>query len=82
MKEKIKTTSFWLEISGVLVIVADAISTAFGLNLYSEVLKTCLMTLGSILVVIGVITKKNVADDKTSTKEELLDEFDIDENEK
>ena len=78
MKEKIKTTSFWLEIIGVVMIVVDTICGILGVNPYSGVVEVILMSLGSILVLIGVVTKKSVKDDKSYSKEELLEDFEID----
>lgn len=77
MKEKIKTTSFWLEMSGVILVVIDTISTLFNLNLYSQVVQSIFMSMGSILVVVGVITKKNSNDKDEVSKEELLEDFEM-----
>ena len=77
MKEKIKTTSFWLEMSGVILVVIDTISTLFNLNLYSQVVQSIFMSMGSILVVVGVITKRNSNDKDEVSKEELLEDFEI-----
>lgn len=75
MKERIKTTSFWLGLSGVLVIMFECISKIFSFSIGSEVVQDICFTIGSVLVVLGFITKKNVSDKTETSKQELLDEF-------
>ena len=72
MKEKIKTTSFWLGLSGLLVIILDCFSKIFEINIVSGVVEDVIITISSMLVLLGIITKKNVNDGAESTKEELL----------
>lgn len=75
MKEKFKTTSFWLGISGALVIIADCISKIFNINILSGYIDDIVITICSVLVLLGIVTKKNVGDSKDSSKEELLYEL-------
>ena len=78
--QKFKTTTFWLGLCGAIVIVLDAISNAFGINLYSKEIESIIMSICSALVMLGIITKKNTNDEKESSKEELLEEIDVDNN--
>ena len=75
MKKKFRTTTFWLGLSGAIVIVLETISSAFGINLYSKEIESIIMSICSALVMLGIITKKNVGDDEVS-KDTLLDEID------
>ena len=75
MKEKIKTTSFWLGLSGALVLIADCVSDIFGIAMFSDKVESVVITICSVLVLLGIITKKNVGDSAESTTEELLYEI-------
>lgn len=74
MKKKIRTTTFWLGLSGAIVIVLETISSAFGINLYSKEIESIIMSICSALVMLGIITKKNVGDE-TVSKDTLLEEI-------
>ena len=82
MKNKIKTTSFWLEIIGVIMVIIETISSTFNLNLYSNTIQSLLMVVGSLLVILGVVTKKNVNDEVVYSKDDLLDDFEVNDDEK
>ena len=75
MKDKIKTTSFWLSLSGALVIIADCVSKIFNLNVFSGYVKDVVIAICSVLVLLGIVTKKDVKDLSDSSKEELLYEL-------
>lgn len=78
MKNKIRTTSFWLGLSGAIVIILETISNILGLNLYSKEIESIILSICSALVMVGIITKKNVTDEKESTSEDLLEEINKD----
>lgn len=85
MKEKIRTTSFWLGLSGACVLVTDCVADIFGINICSGTVEKVVMTVASVLVMLGIITKKNVGDKACASSEDLLKElqeenFDIDDN--
>ncbi len=75
MKNKIRTTSFWLGLSGAIVIILETISNILGLNLYSKEIESIILSICSALVMVGIITKKNVTDEKESSSEDLLEEI-------
>lgn len=75
MKKRIKTTSFWLELSGAIVIILETISSVFKLNLYSKEAESIILAVCSVLVMLGIITKKDVSDEKESDSKELLEEI-------
>ena len=76
MKNKLKTTSFWLGLSGVIVIILESVSSIIGIDLYPKVVEGIVLSICSILVTIGIVTKKNEGDKANTTKEELLKEID------
>ena len=73
---KLRTTSFWLGLSSGVVLILDCLSKIIGLDLYSKEVEVVVLSVCSILVTIGIVTKKKVDDNKDSTKEELLEEID------
>lgn len=75
MKKKLRTTSFWLGLCGALVLILDTISEIIGLELYSKEVERIVLSICSILVTIGIITKRNENDSDVS-KEDLLKEID------
>ena len=76
MKSKLKTTSFWIGVSGAIVLILDSISSIFNIKLYSQEVQTVIISICSILVMMGFVTKKTTDDKSVVTKEELLDELD------
>ena len=75
MKNKLKTTSFWLGFIGAVVIILDSLSSILKVKLYSGEVQTILLSICSILVMFGFITKKKETDEKNIEKEELLEDF-------
>lgn len=75
MKYRLKTTSFWLELSGVLVLIFDAVSSLFDLQLYSDKVQDVVMTICIVLISLGFVTKKNINDTQNSSKEDLINEI-------
>ena len=74
MKEKIKTTSFWLGVCGAIVIIADSITSIFGVSICTENIENIILSICSVLVLLGFITKKNIGGEDLS-KDELLDDL-------
>lgn len=75
MKKKFRTTSFWLGLCSAIVLILDTISEIIGLELYSNEVKRIVLSICSILVTIGIITKRNENESDVS-KEDLLKEID------
>ena len=74
MKEKIKTTSFWLGVSGAVVVILDTISGILGVKLYSQEIESVLLTLCSVLIILGFVNKKDLNCKAETPKTELLEE--------
>jgi len=75
MKSKLRTTSFWLSVSAAIVLVLDSLTNIFGVKLYSKEVEVIILSICSILVTIGIITKRNVTDTKEVDKEEFLEDI-------
>lgn len=80
MKNKIKTTSFWLGLSGAVVVFLDAIAKLFGFNFSSSLVEDVILSICAVLICLGFVNKKNESDEAPS-KKELLDDV-LKENEK
>lgn len=76
MINKLKTTSFWLGLSGAVVLILDSLSSIFNIKLYSQEVQSIIITICSVLVMLGIVTKKNTDDKNDSSKQELLDDLD------
>lgn len=81
MKEKIRTTSFWVGISGIVMVVVNCMSSVFGIVVASDVVEAIIVSISSILVIFGVVNKKDINDNTEYSKEELLDELRKDDEE-
>ena len=77
MKEKFRTVSFWLSLGASIVLVLDCLSQIFGFAVRSEVVQMIIATVCSVLVLLGVVTKRDLKDSKELTPEELLEEIKI-----
>lgn len=75
MKQKFRTTTFWLGVSGAIVIILECISDVFGINLYSKEIENIVMGICSALVMLGIITKKSIKDKEQLPQDDLLEEF-------
>ena len=75
MKDRLKTTSFWLGRSGIVVIICEAISNLLNISIVSESVEGVVVAICSVLVLLGFVTKKNVSDKNDSSKEELMEEL-------
>ena len=76
MKQKFRTTTFWLGLSGAIVIVLETISSVFGINLYSKQVESIIMSICAALVMLGIITKRSVNDKEEISKTDLLEDID------
>lgn len=73
MKNKIKTTSFWLGLSSAIVVLVGAISKLFGVNISSSIVEDIVLSICAVLICFGFVNKKTESGD-TCPKDELLDE--------
>lgn len=75
MKEKLKTTSFWLGLCGAVVLIVECVADIFNIKICSDIIENIVVTICSVLVMLGIVTKKNVGDTQVSSKEDLLQEI-------
>ena len=54
--EKMKTYSFWVSFSGAVVVLATALSKAFGFSIENQVIEDVIMSIAGVLVVLGIVT--------------------------
>lgn len=74
MKNKIRTTSFWLGLSGAIVVLASAISNLFGVSISSSVVEDIVLSVCAVLICFGFVNKRTESGE-TCSKEELLDDI-------
>ena len=72
MKEKLKTTSFWLGVGSSIVIIASCFADLFGLDVCTEQLESIIVSVCSVLVMLGFVTKKKTTDLSPIEKDELI----------
>lgn len=75
MKEKIKTTTFWLGVSSAIILIIDCVAELFDFKISSGVIEGILTTVCSVLVLLGIVTKKNVGDSCEISQDDLLQEL-------
>jgi len=76
--EKMKTYSFWVSLSGAVVVLVTALSKAFGFSVENQVIEDIIMSIAGVLVVLGIVTmpieenkeKKDQKDEKNDNEEE------------
>lgn len=73
VKNKIKTTSFWLGLSSAIVVLVGAISKLFGVNISSSVVEDIVLSICALLICLGFVNKKTESGEACK-KDELLDE--------
>ena len=79
MKKKFRTTSFWLGLSGAVVIVLETLSNIIGIDHYSKEVEAIILSICSALVMLGIVTKKNVSDENETSTKDLLEEINLEE---
>ena len=72
MKNKIKTTSFWLGIGSSIVIVVSCISDLIGFDIGTSIIESIVVSICSVLVMLGIITKRTENDSDDVSKNTLI----------
>lgn len=72
MKNKIKTTSFWLGIGSSIVIVVSCISDLIGFDIGTSIIESIVVSICSVLVMLGIITKRTENDSDDVSKDTLI----------
>lgn len=72
MKNKIKTTSFWLGVGSSIIIIISCLSDLFGFEMCTDEIESVIVSICSVFVMLGIITKKNDCDNDNFNKDELI----------
>ena len=75
-KNRIKTTSFWIGLSSVAILIADYLGNLFGFSICPNEISKGVFVVCSCLIAVGFVNKKNV-NDKVVDKQELLDDINV-----
>lgn len=68
---KIKSYSFWVSLSGAIIVLLNAFGNAFGFEIENKVVEDCVMSVASLLVVLGVVANgKNKAENSNQQQNE------------
>lgn len=74
MKKRIKTYSFWVSLSGAIIVLIQAIGRAFGFIPNADIIHNIVMGIAGVLVVFGIVS--------SPTEEELNRKEENEDNEK
>ena len=76
MKERIKSYSFWVGLTGAVVAVVQAIGKAVGFIPNEEIISNIILGIAGVLVALGIVSKpKNINDQNNlQEKEETMKE--------
>ena len=80
--KKMKSYSFWISLTGALIIFINCLGNIFGFKIENAVIENVIMSFAGILVVFGVVTKdnNNENEEKNIEEEETFEEEEIVEN--
>ena len=72
MKNKFKNYSFWVALSGAVIIFVEAIGKLCGFSADGDVINNVIMGFAGVLVVFGVVTSptENISEDKNEEKKD------------
>lgn len=74
--EKMKSYSFWISLTGALIIFINCLGNIFGFKIENAVIENVIMSFAGILVVFGLVTKdnNNENEEENIEEEETFDE--------
>lgn len=80
--EKMKSYSFWISLTGALIIFINCLGNIFGFKIENAVIENVIMSFAGILVVFGLVTKdnNNENEEENIEEEETFEEEEIVEN--
>lgn len=68
--KKIKSYSFWVSLSGAIIVLLNALGNAFGFEIENKVVEDCIMSFASLLVVFGIVSNgKNSKNEEENEKQ-------------
>lgn len=70
--EKMKSYSFWISLSGALIIFINCLGNIFGFKIDNSVVENVIMSFAGVLVVLGIVVKDTKKEE--NSKKELNEE--------
>lgn len=76
MKNKIKSYSFWVSLSGAIVLLVEAIGRVFGFIANADLINNIIMSIAGVLVVFGIVSLptenqiEDIVEDESEENEE------------
>ena len=71
--KKFKSYGFWVSLSAAVIVLLNALGRAFGFSIDEKIVDDVVMSLASLLVVLGIV-------DMSTNKDKGDDDFDDDDN--
>lgn len=78
MKNKFKSYGFWTALAGAVVVLLNALGSAFGFSINDEVVTSIIMAIAGVLVVFGVVSMPK-GEEEQKPEEEQQEENDKEE---
>lgn len=76
MKNKFKSYGFWTALAGAVVVLLNALGSAFGFSINDEVVTSIIMAIAGVLVVFGVVSMPKGEEDQKEEQQEEQKEDD------
>ena len=78
--KKIKSYSFWVSLSGAVIVLFNAFGNAFGFEIENKIVEDCIMSIASVLVVFGIVSMNGKEKAKSDENQDNLEIKEIDGN--
>lgn len=76
--KKFQNYSFWVALSGAVVILLNALGRAFGFSIENEIIENVVLSIAGVLVVLGIVSG---AGDNEESDDEIEENFDANDKE-
>ncbi len=71
--KKFRSYSFWVSLSGAIIILLNAFGRAFGFKIENQIVEDCIMAVAGLLVVLGFCFKSPKEDDEQDVENENIE---------
>lgn len=75
MKQKFRSYSFWLSLTGAVIIVLNNLGKAFNFSVDDKIISEIVNSICGVLIVLGVLTMPKNQDNKNNENSENLDDL-------
>ena len=72
--ERMKSYSFWVSLSGALIIFINCLGRIFNFQIENEIVEDVIMSIAGLLVVLGFVTKEASVDKTDDNLEDIEEE--------